>query len=89
MKFRKKPIAIDAIKWTGDNLKECVDFLGGDYGGHSAARCLNGWSRIAVRTLEGPLTASLGDYLICGVAGEHYPCKPDIFAATYEPLEQL
>lgn len=82
--YRKKPVVIEAIQWTGSNLGECKSFLGDSFGSHTAERGLNGRSDILVKTLEGQHVASKGDYLIRGVKGEHYPCKPDIFIATYE-----
>ena len=88
MKYQKKPVVIDAIQWTGGNLRDCIEFLGSAYGGHNADRSMNGKNEITVLTLEGKHVASSGDYLIRGVAGEHYPCKPGIFEATYEPVEQ-
>lgn len=81
-KFRKKPVVIEAVQWSG-NLKECVEFLGDSYGGHHAE---DDYDEIIVKTLEGRHIASNGDYLIRGVNGEHYPCKPDIFAKTYDPV---
>jgi hypothetical protein len=87
-KFRKKPVVIDAIQWTGDNLKEVIGFTGRH---HSSAEWT--WERfekvvrtdgLKIFTLEGPLKAAVGDWIIRGVHGEFYPCKPDIFAATYE-----
>ena len=83
MKYRKIPVVIDAIKWDG-NLKECFEFLGDSYIGHEAG---NGYDIIMVKTLEGQHVASQGDYLIKGVKGEFYPCKPDIFKLTYEAVE--
>lgn len=87
-KYRKKPVVIDALQWTGGNLNDCIEFLGNSYGGFNAERCPNGKSEIKVLTLEGFHIASRGDYLIRGIKGEHYPCKPDIFAATYEPIHE-
>jgi len=84
-KYQKIPVTIDAIQWTGGNLKDCIEFLGSSYGGHNAERAPNGKSEIKVLTLEGCHIASKGDYLIRGVQGEHYPCKPDIFKQTYRP----
>jgi len=81
MKFRKKPVVIDAIQWTGKNLDECIEFLGKSFGAHLHL------NRLVVLTLEGEHTATKGDWLIRGVQGEHYPCKPDIFEATYEAVE--
>ena len=92
MKFRKKPVVIEAIQWTGRNLLEVVDFCGGL---HASARKFS-WDEYShlvetegfkVFTLEGPLKATIGDWIIKGVKGEFYPCKPDIFEATYEPAE--
>lgn len=81
MKYRKKPVVVDAIQWTGRNLDDCIEFLGASFGGHF-------WvNNIKVLTLEGEHTASKGDWLIRGIQGEHYPCKPDIFDKTYEPAE--
>lgn len=78
MKFRKKPVVIDAIQWTGDNIEEIGEFLTGV---HWATAGRNP----VIPTREGDMTASPNDWIIKGVAGEFYPCKPDIFAATYEP----
>ena len=87
MKFRKKPVVIDAIQWTGKNLDDCIDFLGDSFGGQKAERHIDGKNEIFVLTLEGQHVATKEDYLIRGVNGEHYPCKPDIFAKTYEAVE--
>ena len=81
MKFRKKPVIIEAILWDGSQeaveqlaeLTNQVGFGAPEDGG------------IIISTLEGKMRASLGDWIIQGVNGEFYPCKPDIFAATYEP----
>lgn len=95
MKYRKKPVVIDAIQWTGENLREVIDFTGKhpkwsewfatweDY--EARVRADGGIFKII--TLEGTMEATPGDWIIRGVKGEHYPCKPDIFAATYEPAE--
>jgi hypothetical protein len=80
MNYRKKPIVIEAIQWTGSNLKYVIEFLGGE-------SWMNGRDLI-IKTLEGELHASVGDFIIRGVAGEFYPCKPDIFEKTYEPVEE-
>lgn len=77
-KFRKKPVVIEAIQFKGDeNLIECLSFLDGQKAG--------GDDSIIIMTLEGDMRASKGDYIIKGVNGEFYPCKPDIFEKTYEP----
>ena len=87
MKYRKKPVVIDAIQWTGKNLEECNEFLGDDYLRHCAEKGLYGKNEIHIKTLEGSHIASLNDFLIRGIKGEHYACKPDIFEATYEVAE--
>lgn len=80
MKYRKKPVVIDAIKWTGDNPVEMVNFV-------LPSPCLEfeGDDDLLIDTLEGTMRASPGDWIIKGVKGEFYPCKPDIFEAIYEP----
>jgi len=87
-RYRKKPVEIEALQWTGDNLQECIDFLGDSYGGHRADRTPGGKSEITVLTLEGRHIASRGDYIVRGVQGEHYPVKPDIFERTYDDIEE-
>lgn len=81
-RYRKKAVEVRAIQWTGDNLFECLDFLGDDDGG------IGHNDTIFINTLEGRMSAQVGDYLIQGVQGENYPCKPEIFEATYEPVEE-
>lgn len=79
MKFRKKPVVIEAVQWTGENIEAVAKFIGGKGEFHLP-------SDIIIPTLEGDHTASISDWIIKGVKGEFYPCKPDIFAATYEPV---
>jgi hypothetical protein len=79
-RFKKKPLMIEAIQFSG-NFEEIERFVGGD------AEFRNG--ELLIATLEGPLHASPNDWIIKGVTGEFYPCKPDIFAATYEPAPHL
>lgn len=86
-KYRKKPVVIDAVEWKND----------GDGGSLAAIKALDpsdivifaadGTPALLIRTLEGEMRAEVGDYIIRGVKGELYPCKPDIFAATYESAE--
>jgi len=85
--YRKKPVAIRTIQWTGDNLEECKAFLGDDFLHYTQERRIDGEAWITIKTLEGQHVASKGDFLIEGVHGEHYPCKPDIFEKTYEEVE--
>lgn len=86
MKYRKKPVEISAIQWLGNNLDECINFLGNSFGGYTCDRHSNGKCEITILTLEGRHIASKNDYLIEGIVGEHYPCKPDIFEQTYEKI---
>lgn len=79
-RFRKKPVVIDAVQWTGDNGADISAFLGDTAWKHNADDTLT------IPTLEGDHLAGEWDWIIRGVAGEFYPCKPDIFAATYEPV---
>jgi hypothetical protein len=90
VKFRKKPVVIEAVRWTGDNLREVIEFTGR----HPTATDWT-WEHfedvvakeyLMIFTLEGPMRASIGDWIIKGVKGEFYPCKPDIFDATYEAI---
>lgn len=81
MKFRKKPVVIDAIQWTGNSQ---------DLNAHEISK----WASYRVmsdkaffNTLEGEMCARPGDWIIRGIQGEIYPCKPDIFEATYEAVE--
>lgn len=87
-KYRKKPVEIDAIQWHEGSmlLKELLDFFGGlDAIGAKSIGKKNGV--VTIKTLEGDMTVSDGDWVIRGVKGELYPCKPDIFAATYERVD--
>lgn len=92
MKFRKKPVVIDAVQWTGREedlpaVFALVDFdaLPGD-GVHVGGGIgfVPPLGTLDIPTLEGVMTAQPGDWIIRGVQGEVYPCKPDIFDATYE-----
>ena len=86
MKFRKKPVVIDAVQWTGTNVNEMEAFLG-SYPHELHHESDEGFS-LTIHTLEGDHFANVGDYIIRGVQGEFYPCKPDIFQETYEPYEE-
>lgn len=94
MKFRKKPVVVEAVQYAGIN--DCGDFLLED------DEDLPDWIEVALRknqifihswkhainTLEGVLFISPSDYVIRGIHGELYPCKPDIFNQTYEKVEE-
>ena len=79
-KYRKKPVVIEALQFTDDNKPECMIFLDGNWD--------NTLSYPNVKTLEGIMRVSVGDYLIKGVQGEFYPCKPGIFYQTYEEVDE-
>jgi hypothetical protein len=82
--FRKKPVTIEAVQYGPYSAPtvEMIQFL--ERADREVSIDQDG---IHIHTLEGKMTASLGDWIIRGVQGEYYPCKPDIFAATYEPAE--
>lgn len=82
-KFRKKPVVIDAVLWDGNS--ETI-FPLAPFENASAAPENTAEGKLLITTLEGVMTADLGDWVIKGVKGEIYPCKPDIFEATYEPV---
>lgn len=102
-KYRKKPVTIEAILWTGKNHIEVSAFINNE----SYAEALKEYDRcfpdklcrdvhkdiikregFCIETLEGNMKAKIGDYIIKGVNGEFYPCKPDIFAKTYEEVTE-
>lgn len=95
-RFRKKPVEIDAVQWTGENVNEVLEFCYADerwkegieseYVGGPGIGHVPSLGELSIPTLEGTMTASAGDWIIRGVKGELYPCKPDIFVATYDPV---
>lgn len=81
MKYRKKPIVIDAVQYKGNNLEEILNIF-------EDFECnLETSTHLGIDTLEGKMLCGIGDYIIKGIKGEFYPCKEDIFLQTYEPLE--
>ena len=81
-KFRKRPVVIEAVQWTG----ELTDELHELFGDQEICVKTSNPPYLSINTKEGHMLASVGDWIIKGVAGELYPCKPDIFAATYEAV---
>ncbi len=75
--YRKIPVEIEALKWGGENFAEIRHFC-------PVAALVD--NELCIYTLEGDMSASVGDYIIKGVKGEFYPCKPDIFQLTYEEV---
>ena len=88
--FRKKPVVIEAVQFTGgwDSAQPILEWMRE----HRPLERSEPWwgdgsDEIAIYTLEGRMAASPGDWIIRGVKGEFYPCKPDIFEATYEEVQ--
>lgn len=95
-KYRKKPVVVEAMQWDGSNYSthEIITFMGQKINNDFITQeKFYDYCNIAMRdgikieTLEGTMTASVGDFIIKGVSGEFYPCKPDIFEKTYEKVE--
>ena len=81
MRYRKKPVVIEAIQFTGNNIADIWEAFGaGDVYGPTELS-----TSAFIGTAEGRMEAKPGDWIIRGIKGELYPCKPDIFEATYEP----
>ena len=79
--YRKKPVVIQAVQWTGENNVEILQFCSTCYITSSGKT-----KDLVITTLEGDMSASVGDYIIKGVKGEFYPCREDIFDLTYETV---
>lgn len=75
-KFQKKPVVVEAIQWNGPPDDSALEKFAGHWASIGA--------EVYITTLEGAMRVSPGDWVICGVKGEFYPCKPDVFEATYE-----
>ena len=96
MKYRKKPVIIDAVELTDKSIFEVTKFIDGKKPDISSDMALDKWGDyeiltkergyIIIETLEGNMHASFGDYIVRGVQGEFYPCKPDIFKQTYDEV---
>lgn len=85
MKYRKKPVVIEAKKYDGFNYPEIQDWIAGTI--NMWPQWVHNYGPFEIDTLEGKMTASVGDYIIKGIKGEFYACKPDVFEQTYEPVE--
>lgn len=97
-KFRKKPVIIEAVQLCWANWGEVCDFTGDLISEENPGRSVDTYSdkcgeiagpyiELTISTLEGEMVAKHGDWIIKGVQGELYPCKPDIFEATYEAVD--
>ena len=82
MKYRAKPVIIEAVQWTGENTQKVIEFT--RY--LSANYKENDINVLGILTLEGAMIAHVGDYIVKGLKGEYYPCKPDIFEEKYEQV---
>lgn len=92
MKYRKKPVVINAVRWTGWNITGEIGCNGERLPVWFKDAVVNGVIRMdriipIIHTLEGDHEVTSGDYIIRGIKGELYPCKPDIFAASYEEVK--
>lgn len=91
-KFRKRPVEVEAVRWTGENIEAVMGFMHPQQPVHvnnlSHMRFTNADELVGVQTLEGLMVADKGDWIIRGVQDELYPCKPDIFGATYEAVPE-
>lgn len=87
MKFRKKPVVIEAVQLKWENWNEICEFVTEEYfgGGFNPEPHVDSLG-LRIKTLEGVMEAHEGDWIIKGVNGEFYPCKPDIFEKTYEEV---
>ena len=98
-KYRKKPVVVEAIRlnsYVAEDIRNVLKFMGQTVNSDCITQekfseycimCMQGGG-LPINTLEGDIKASIGDYIIRGVNGEYYPCKPDIFKKTYEPVEE-
>lgn len=82
MKYRKRPVVVEAFRTgSGISSNEAIEFCEGN-------AYISGLDhQLYIKTLEGKMKVSIGDYIIKGIQGEYYPCKPDIFEQTYELAE--
>jgi len=80
-KYVKKPVEIEAIQWTGENTKEILAFCHDCFSYQK-----NNVNVLVINTLEGTMKGSIGDFIIKGVKGEFYACKPDVFMLTYDEV---
>ena len=95
-RFRKRPVEIEAMQWDGSyaSAMRIICWAESDHEGGILYWAPGSWDNgesnaayLTIDTLEGRMLAGANDFVICGVQGEFYPCKPDIFAATYEAVE--
>lgn len=87
-KYRKKPVVVDAWQWTGEDKQEAPDWVVDYIESTCQPFVVDKFGDVVmlIETMEGIMTADQGDYIIKGIQGEIYPCKPDIFEQTYEKV---
>lgn len=95
MLYKKKPIIIEAIQWNENNLEEVMKFIDSEFEYEPNINYITykfdytvSNKKLRLNTLEGRMIVSKNDYIIKGIKGEFYPCKPDIFEETYEVIEE-
>jgi hypothetical protein len=87
-KYRKKPVVIEAVEWKNDGDGGSLNAIVAMDGSlNRVSFAADGTPALIISTLEGDMRAEVGDFIICGVKGELYPCKPDVFATSYEAVE--
>lgn len=84
-KYRTKPCEIEAVEWKDDNFDEIYQFTEGK---SYMQQIFTGNYVLMIKTLEGDMMACEGDYIIKGLRGEYYPCKPDVFHKKYEEINK-
>lgn len=87
MRYRKKPVVVEAMQLTSENVNSVRAWAASGSRKTLVGRDEEGRPFVTIQTLEGAMRATLGDYIIKGIKGEFYPCKPDIFEATYEQAD--
>ncbi len=81
--YRERPVEISAIRYMVDNREECIRFSGAKHTVFNTPGDFSETEALLIDTSEGTMRANVGDWIVCGVKGEFYPCKHDIFEATY------
>ena len=87
-KYKKKPVIIEAVQFTRNNWYEITEFTNNKVYNLTIPKCINCKANCIIETLEGDMIASEYDFIIKGIDGEFYACKPDIFKKTYEELNE-
>lgn len=85
-RYRKKPVEIEAVQLAGDNVAEAVNFVAPDQFAGGGVLPNDGRYFVDIKTIEGVIRATEGDWIIRDIQGEFYPCRDDIFRATYEEV---